>query len=251
MTEDQKEKRRAYRKANKDRIKAVNDVWRSSNKERVLAKQKQWCARNKDKRRAYLKEFQKEWYARNRDAILAKRRLHRKENGEAILATKRIWNAANKDRRYAYDRKHKKANKDKILARNAAWAKSNRKKINTRVNKRKREDLSFSIGMRLRIRVCQAVRASSSRKSAKTMDLLGCSIDSFRIYIESKFESGMTWDNIHLDHIVPCALFDLTNPEHQKICFHFSNYQPLFAPDNESKGARILHDVQMGLPIPE
>jgi hypothetical protein len=257
MTEEQKEKYRASRKArdarNKDRIKALNKVWRSRNKERVSAKQKEWCDRNKDKHLVYQKQWQKAWYDRNRDSILAKRNLYRQENREKILASKRKWNAANKDKCYAYGYKHRQTNKDKILARNAAWAKANRKKINMRVNKRKREDLNFSIGMRLRIRVCQAVRNSGkkSEKSEKTIELLGCSIESFRIYIESKFEPGMTWENIHLDHIIPCALFDLTKPEHQKICFHFSNYQPLFAPDNESKGAKILQPTQLGLPLSE
>lgn len=245
MTEEQKEKRRAYRKAwtarNKERIRTLDKEWRSQNKERVSAKQKEWCARNKDKYMAYQRGWQNEWYSRNKKAISAKRQLHRQENREAVLATKRIWNRANKDKCRAYDRKQKKANKDKILARNAAWAKANRKKINARIRKRKREDLNFRIGMRLRIRVCQAVSRNSGKKSAKTMVLLGCSIASFRRYIESRFEPGMTWENIHLDHIIPCALFDLTKVEHQKTCFHFSNYQPLFARENASKGARLFH----------
>jgi hypothetical protein len=41
---------------------------------------------------------------------------------------------------------------------------------------------------------------------------------------------------IHLDHKKPCALFDLSNPEHQKLCFHFSNIGPLWWLDNIKKG---------------
>ncbi len=60
------------------------------------------------------------------------------------------------------------------------------------------------------------------------------------IYIESKFTGSMCWENYgrygwHLDHIMPCAIFDLSKPEHVKRCFHFSNYQPLEAIKNLRK----------------
>jgi hypothetical protein len=42
----------------------------------------------------------------------------------------------------------------------------------------------------------------------------------------------------HVDHIRPCASFDLTDPEQQAICFHYTNLQPLWAIDNIKKGAR-------------
>ena len=42
----------------------------------------------------------------------------------------------------------------------------------------------------------------------------------------------------HVDHIIPCASFDLTDPKQQKICFHWSNLQPLKAIDNLKKGTR-------------
>jgi hypothetical protein len=44
----------------------------------------------------------------------------------------------------------------------------------------------------------------------------------------------------HIDHIMPCAIFDLTRPEHQKRCFHFSNLQPMFASKNLKKHAKVI-----------
>lgn len=74
------------------------------------------------------------------------------------------------------------------------------------------------------------------------MKLLGCSVESFWLYLESQFESGMTRENYgtawEVDHILPCALFDLSKPDHQARCFHFSNLQPLTPLANKEKGAK-------------
>jgi len=45
--------------------------------------------------------------------------------------------------------------------------------------------------------------------------------------------------NWHLEHKRPCADWDLTKPAEQAGCFHYSNYQPLWAKDNLSKGAKL------------
>ena len=77
-------------------------------------------------------------------------------------------------------------------------------------------------------------------KSAKTLTLLGCSIPEFMKHLESQFQPGMTWENYglfgwHRDHIRPCASFDLSQPEEQAKCFHYTNFQPLWAKDNLAK----------------
>jgi hypothetical protein len=45
-------------------------------------------------------------------------------------------------------------------------------------------------------------------------------------------------DRWHIDHIVPCESFDLTDPAQQGQCFHFSNLQPLWARENLRKGTK-------------
>ncbi|NBX97565.1 hypothetical protein EBQ81_01710 [bacterium] len=113
----------------------------------------------------------------------------------------------------------------------------NRKYIN---NKRKK-DIHYKIKDNLRRRINYAI--TNGKKATNTTDLLGCSLEEFRIYIENLWLDGMSWKNYgmfgwHLDHIIPCASFDLSDPEQQKKCFHYSNVQPLWAKDNWSKGAR-------------
>jgi len=62
------------------------------------------------------------------------------------------------------------------------------------------------------------------------------SIEGIKINKENrKFKrKGMTWENRgkggwHIDHVLPYASFDLSDPEQQKICFHYTNLQPLWA----------------------
>ena len=72
---------------------------------------------------------------------------------------------------------------------------------------------------------------------------MGCSIEELKIHLEKQFRDGMSWNNYgmygwHIDHIKPCSAFDLTDLEQQKICFHYSNLQPLWAKENLSKGKK-------------
>ena len=91
---------------------------------------------------------------------------------------------------------------------------------------------------RLRARMHQALQAQNSYKNSKARELIGCSYQELKQHLQSLFVEGMSWDNFgewHIDHIRPCASFDLTDPEQQKECFHYTNLQPLWAADNLAK----------------
>lgn len=107
---------------------------------------------------------------------------------------------------------------------------------NTTRRRRKREDPAWAMADRLRKRVGRAIRDyAPGMKLRQTKQYIGCDMDTFMAHIESLFVEGMSWDNRHcwhLDHIRPCSSFDLTDPEQQKQCFHYTNLQPLWARDN-------------------
>lgn len=105
---------------------------------------------------------------------------------------------------------------------------------------RREVDLEFKIRGNLRARLNTALKTNV--KAGSSVTDLGCSIDEFKTYLESKFQSGMTWENWsktgwHIDHIKPLASFDLTNPEQFRQAAHFTNLQPLWAKDNLRKGS--------------
>lgn len=118
---------------------------------------------------------------------------------------------------------------------------STKKKIREYIKSKRHNDIHYRIKDNLRRRINYAL--NHSKKSTRTSELLGCSLQDFKLYIESLWKKGMNWNNYgkfgwHLDHIQPCANFDLTDPDQQKKCFHYSNIQPLWAKDNWSKGSR-------------
>ena len=54
----------------------------------------------------------------------------------------------------------------------------------------------------------------------------------------------MTFDTIHIDHMMPLASFDLTKPEEQRKACHYTNLQPMLPSENMSKGSQIVHDMR-------
>jgi hypothetical protein len=78
-----------------------------------------------------------------------------------------------------------------------------------------------------RLTICVRDMMRRAIKTKRTQEILGCTFEEFKVYIESEFVEGMLWDNFgmrgwHVDHIKP-----LSN--------HYSNLQPLWAKDNLSK----------------
>ena len=122
-----------------------------------------------------------------------------------------------------------------------------RKKANAaarqaRYREKHRETPEYKIKNFCRVRLYKALKAQGIRKDCKTVDWLGCSPADLRQFIESKFLEGMSWDNFgewEVDHIRPCASFDLTDPEQKRECFHFTNLQPLWRTDNRKKSCKV------------
>ena len=72
-------------------------------------------------------------------------------------------------------------------------------------------------------------------KTKSSIAYLDCSPEYFKSYIESKFIEGMSFDNIHLDHIKPVSRFNLEDPDELLKCCHYTNFQPLLASVNMEK----------------
>ena len=99
-------------------------------------------------------------------------------------------------------------------------------------------NLQARISSKLRIRINRAV--TSKFRTGSVVRDLGCSIKEFKIYIQNQFSGSMNWENHgewHFDHIRPLSSFDLTDRGQFLEAVHYTNYQPLWAADNMSKGS--------------
>jgi len=133
-----------------------------------------------------------------------------------------------------FDRKVKKVSK------NARKYKKNNKEKLRAYHKERRKNPRWKLLGNFRSRITIALK--DSKKADHSVELLGCTPNELKAYLESKFTDGMTFDNYgkygwHIDHIKPCSSFDLSDPKQQKECFHYTNLQPLWAKDNYSKGS--------------
>tara|TARA_R100001082_G_scaffold103522_1_gene74267 strand:+ start:273 stop:1124 length:852 start_codon:yes stop_codon:yes gene_type:complete len=228
--------------------------------------------------REYTKARSIACYARRREDAVAQKAKYREENREEIKERKRkayyadIEKSRKKLRdRYAADpdsakkrREHRAKNiererlvskmyrekkgdelREKNRVQSSKWREANREKYNEKNREYYRSSIKRKIGMNLRNRINAMVRYKSGLNKRESLRLLiGCTFEEFKMKFESQFTKNMTWEKflngeIHIDHIKPCASFDLTKESEQKKCFHYTNLQPLWAKDNLSKGAKI------------
>lgn len=105
--------------------------------------------------------------------------------------------------------------------------------------KRFNSDPIFKFKKNIRRSTSEAFRLK--KKSKKTLEILGCSLEEAFAHIEALFQPGMTWDNYgtewHIDHIIPLASSD-TIEKTEKLC-HYSNLQPLWALENILKSDKL------------
>lgn len=237
-------KAESYQK-NREKALASMAVYRAENPEKVSAAKKAAYQKNREHYRAKAKERYSEdplpfihrsraRYASRKEETLAKSKEYRARNSEALRAR-----AAN----------YREANRDALNARQIQRQKDNREAFNAyqlqyRLNRYKTDPL-YALQMTCRRRILCAMQKGGYKKSTKTENLLGCSFEDFKTYLEGLFLPGMTWENRgkfgwHIDHIYPLsAAKDAAEMER---LFHYTNMQPLWAKDNHSKGAKMPHE---------
>lgn len=200
-----------------------------------------------DELREHERIYHKNYYEANREKRISQSKsyylAHKDELKDRRRSYSKIYYKANKDKVKALMKVYYEANRDKRMAYGKTYSKANRDKQNAYRNNRLKTDIQFKLSKRLRERLRKAL--NGNHKNGSAVKDLGCSIDELKIYLESKFQLGMTWDNWgfegwHIDHIKPLASFDLTDREQFLIACHYTNLQPLWAKDNMAKSDKII-----------
>lgn len=216
MPHKDKEKRKEYIKnynlKNWRKIKIQQTEYREKNKKYISNYFKKYRLENKEK----LKALNKEYRLKNLEGIKTKQRLY----GEKRRPIKRL-----------YDKEYYLKNKSKrILYQKYYYKKAIRQ-----------NNVQFRLRRNLRTKLRQYIK--SKNETIHALELVGCSIEYLKSYIEKQFQPGMVWENWsyygwHIDHIIPLSKFNLTDSKQIKEAFHYTNLQPLWAKENMSKGGR-------------
>jgi len=186
-------------------------------------RKKDWRKDNKDK----IKLNDKAYYESNKDKIKIQSKIYREINKEKLKIQKKTYNELNKEKRKVQKK---------------AWYESNKIKIFEQRKNRLKTDIQYKLSVNLRSRLRRAI--NGNYKSGSAVKDLGCTIEEFKIYLESKFLPEMSWDNHslngwHIDHIKPLSSFDLTDRQQFLEACHYTNLQPLWAKDNLFKSDTV------------
>ncbi len=181
-------------------------------------------------------EYNKKYWQETKDVQKEKNKQWRENNKEHMKEYNRKWVEANKEHKKQKDAEYRIKNWDKKKAYNAKWQRENYAKMKADPN-RTTELTEYKIKTNTSRRIREIL---GQDKSKKCMDYVGCSLDKFRIMLETQFQDGMSWNNYgenveggktrvwHIDHRIPCDAFDFTKEIHKNACFHYKNLQPLW-----------------------
>lgn len=172
------------------------------------------------------KIVKKEWYWANRAKVLAKPKSEK--------SYQKIIEKYRSDSEY----------RERVKEKNRIRRRTDKARSVARIQRKKWYSLvENKIACSLRVRLRKAVKGFQNPES--TIDLLSCSLEDYKKYLQSKFTEGMSFDNYgewEIDHIIPCKFFDLTRELDRKICFHYLNTQPMWGSENKSKNAKVNLD---------
>ena len=178
-------------------------------------------------------ERNKRYYCKHKQEIIKQRKQHLLEHGLEHKKHRAILDA-----RFYLNHKQEIKNNHKNYLR--IHQEQIRKRDRDYRKQKRNTNINFKLKCYLRTRLSIALKKNI--KSESTMKLLGCHIDLLRLHLQSKFKPGMSFSNYgkwHIDHIIPCARFDLSKVSEQKICFNWKNLQPLWAEENLKKQDKL------------
>jgi len=160
----------------------------------------------------------KNWKKENQAKIKEYRILDYDINKEKYKANKKIWYNHNKD----------------IVVQNVVAYRANKLKT----------DSHFKMIENTRSLIRNAFKRIFTTKSKKTLEILGCTFNEFKIHLEKQFNDKMNWDNQGnywvMDHIKPIAL--AKNEQDVILLNHYTNFQPMEKIENIIKGKMYIVD---------
>lgn len=180
-------------------------------------------------------ESNRRWYLKKKERLCIKNRapkLDAEEKTERRKETTKKYREKKAKELSEYRKNYYENNKDKYKK----YGESRSEYHTKYIQNRRTNDKLFKLMSNIRHRISQSLKLRGYSKKSKTQEILGCSFEEFKSYLESKFEPWMTWENYglyngelncgwDLDHIIPVSS---ANTESELVSLnHFTNFQPL------------------------
>ena len=188
----------------------------------------------------YYKESNKNSYNKNKEIRLENQKKYTKENKEQISKQRKEFREKNKERLKLEQKEKYNKNKEVYIQKVKEYYINNKEhllqKKNERFNIRMSTEPIFKLTKNIKTLIKSKIKCNGYTKDSKTNEILGCSYEEFKLHLESKFESWMTWENHGLyngelnygwdiDHVIPISN-GKTEEEIIKLN-HYTNLQPL------------------------
>jgi hypothetical protein len=188
-------------------------------------------------------EKSKEYYKNNREKVKKRVKEYRNDNLDEVNKQVKEYYMKNRDELLEYKRNYYKENKERFNELNLKYRENNKDLIKEQkrkyISKKRKEDILFRIKENISRRINQCLKNKGFKKEYRSEEILCCKIDEFKEYIESQFDDGMKWEKHgewYLDHKTPISWTETEQEVYD--LNHYSNFQPLWAKDNLSKGNR-------------
>ncbi len=192
----------------------------------------------------YIKNKQKisKYYKNNKEKILKEKKVFYENNKDILIDYSLNYYKENKENIIIKKKKHYNNNPNFYKEKNKKYRIDNPDYQNIYNKQRKLKDPLFKLSGNIRILIIQSIKKQGFNKTTKTANILGCSFEEFKEYLEKQFDDKMNWDNQGsywvLDHIKPISLAQ--NEQEVYDLNHYTNFQPLEKIENIKKGNKYV-----------
>lgn len=172
-----------------------------------------------------IREQQQHYYKNNKDILLQKNKNYRTDNIEKINIQRKEYRNREEIKMHI-----KEKNKEYLPIKKET------------IKYKRKTNINFQISEILRSKIHKMIKGYKTTYQ----NIIGCDMYFFKEWIKYRFDENMNWNNLgkywEIDHIIPINAFDFKNEKDIKVCFHWTNLQPLNCFENKSKSDKLqLH----------